>query len=437
MNSVIIDLSDFSGLDSEATFLQADVEYTLNPVTKALLINSKTATSSYLKYNIPGRLPVGTRVVFIAETRVVSDLRMVMEFDSYTSSDYQTNKAIETTKFGNNSDEFKEVRMSMLVKPDQQYIRVIFGYFSSRVGESEIRNPRLEINGVDIAMVKPQDVTPTNFDRYFSIEEINREWKEVESGTGSVVRNVNDIVFSADAASEAFIVYGALDTTSEKNKNAFWNVDLSKGFSVDIKGTRAAGMPAVQVKYLTSGNSNFRTMMGFFLAGDGEWATFYFPPVPTAEHAWVAIGLFSNSDGDFTLEGARLKQYGAPEQWGNNAFVPICATLQKIAGTWTILNDSVGDGAQRFASAVVSGISQNASAVTITFAANALKGMRPQIYADVSAEGDDARDYHSAAQNIINTQAVIRFYDHATNTTQDPTALPDGMIVQVMGMGIR
>lgn len=435
---VVIDLSDFQGFDAETTFDSAKFE--ANRISSTTLrLNSKTADNSFIFYRIPGRLPVGTKVTLVCETRAVSGQMIQLSIDSYSSGNYSSGKAVESNVNGDSSDEFVEKRVNTYVKPGQQYLRVVIGFFSARIGIADIRAPRIIIDGADIATVKPEMVVPATMSRFWSVDELNREWVGVSDRAGTITRLSDKITLSANLPSRAYVRYAASNDVADRDLTALWNIEQSNGFSVSVKGVRRTGLPSVAVEYLDSSGATFSTLRGLFLGSDNDWCNFWFPPISGANRVHIAIGFFTNNDGDFDIKGVKISQYGAAERWQPQGIEPIMCAIRKESSVWSIDNNSVGGSfsGHRFASASVASLTVNASSIDINFASASVRGYKPFVLPMVDDYSSKAAKYYAVTSSVDNSKATLTIYDRATRVIVPPASVDNGTFVQVIGMGMR
>jgi len=428
--SVVIDLSDFKGFGIELSTSLTNFE--MNRVSSTIFeMNSKTTTSNYLTYLIPGPLPVGAKVTLACNTSTVSGELMQLSVDSFSSEDYTTGKTVESAINGNATNELLESRCNMYVKPGNQYVRCVIGFFGNRIGISNIQGPKIIIDGADISTVKPQETAPANFNRSFNIDELTNEWFSTSDGTGSVVKLADKITLSADTASRAYLRYSTGTTIATTDPFAMWNLDGSKGFTVDVKSNVTSGLPAVYVDYRDSLDAVIETLRGYLLNRDGEWAKFWFPPIPDATRASIAVGMFTTNYGVVDILGVKLAQFGAANSWEPNAVQAIMCALRNDTGTWVIDDDGT------FSSSFVDSVTENTNDITVNMLATSLLGYKPIVIANVDGLNGKSAKYYCSTRFATQTSFIIEFYDRDTNIIVPIASLDTGVFVDVMGANMR
>ncbi len=440
MNKSIIDLSNFDEFDTE-DFGSSVVEYTNNG-DGTLTIEAKTAQNAFLIYHVPGPLPLGAKLSLECDSKWESGEIMRYSVDTYDTPAYSGNS--KTFNFRTNasdtSGQFQTKTVGCYISEKVPYARVIIGFFSGVAGKATIRAPKIIIEGADLNLIKPESTTPPNYSRSFSIDELNREWVSSEGGAGVVTRNANSVHMTAGAGDKAYLRFGSTNpSVYSRDDTSLRNIANSKGFIVSMKGTRTSGTPCILCDYVNFSDQVVRTFQGLFLSGDGETARFWFPSISTVERVHIAIGFFdtalTDNDGDFTLEGVEIVQYGANESWTPSASLPISCVLRKDAGVWRLFNDAVADGDRRFISSRAESVTINGNILEVNFAANTVRGERPVILTKVSSSGDYISSYYTGDELSRLERHDIKIYNRSTNLAIDPSTAPDGISIILHGMG--
>ena len=436
MLGTVIDLSNFDGFDLEPNAASSNIEISRINSSTLSLESKNTAINNYLVYLIP-RLPVGAKVLFSCDTRAVAGDLMQMQIDSYSNGDYETGRVVEDVRDVDPRNEFIESKINTYVKPSQQYLRIAIGFYSTRAGIAELRSPKIIVEGADSSIVKPY-LSNASFSRYWSPIELNREWSELISGTGLVLRDDDKVTLTADTASRSYIRYAANNTNVLKDINALQNVDTSQGFSVDVNMTVRAGTPAVFSEYKEVGSNATLLKRGIFLSEDGQWGKFYFPPIQGYDRVHIAVGFSTSNDGDCDIHGIKITQFGGSQKWTGAAVIPITATLRKDGGTWYLDNDAVTPPKHVFSSSAIVDLNINTSDIEMVFAENSVLGYKPTLIASVNNfGGTNAAKYTAAVSSISNSSADLTIIENATGNILDPYNVDDGIIIQVVGMGIK
>lgn len=430
---VVLDLSQYDGFDVPLPVDSSKFSFgRVNDST--VQISATEAGSYYVKRRIPGPLPVGSKAVFTCEMRKLSGSNPQISIDSYSMNDYSISKVIESSADSYDSDEFEEVKVSVIIKPGQQYLQLVIGYFSSRFGLSQIRAPKIEFHGVSESTIFPQH-TFANYSRVWSVQDINREWAATVD-SGQVVDRTDPelikFVSNGELSSQrAFIEHGATGSSSDTQKCALRNINPSRGFSVSIQAQRYSGFPLVAAKFTDSVGSTTQTMYGAFFGQANDWQSFYFPPRHGAENAEISIGFTTGVSGDFDLKGIKIEQYGAASNQTSSSLVPIIATLKKVAGTWIINDDSVGSSTREFSEMGVTDVTQTSTYILFKYKST---GYKPNLIPSI----DSTRmgEFGVGFDSIDEDSAILRVRDFATNNVVDPSSLPDDTLIQIIGFGV-
>ena len=443
-NTFMIDLADWQNMEMIPVSNLDDSEVTIDQNGNGdLTMNSLTATSSYLFYRIPSKLPIGCRVEISCEISIISGAVPLLSLDSYDSPDYGgpggagSNKILEGDVDAIDSPMFQRVSHVMTVKPGNQYVRAVIGYFNSRIGQAQFRAPRITITGADMSKVMPW-LRPVTAKQVWTAVEFNKWWAGTTQGAGTINRNPTNVILTAPsaAADRAFIRASDSNLASDVLANAFYGLEGSHGIMVRVKGSRFDGFPAIYMDYYDSGGSLIEVMRAHFTGEDGGQVRqdFWFPAVENAVAVAPAIGFFTANAGQFALDEISIEVIDSPSLPASILGTqPIFCTLLKSGGVWEIDDDSVDAGSARLRSSNIAQISVNPARIQVDFNTGGPRG-RGVAQAMIDSTSGAFNDYYVGTELTSAASTLITFWDRSTDLKVDPNTIPDGTFVTLLGL---
>lgn len=431
--SVLLDLSDFSGLDIEIP--DSDIFEVVRNSAKTVSFIAKDGRGSYGFFRIPGELPVGAMITVTCESRNVSGAPLKLGIGSYTDSGYVAGFSTESTRICSASSEYTISSLVCVVRPGHQHIAVNLGMAFVGAGENEVRSFHVEIGGVSMETLNPCAMAPVSFSRQFSVSDINREWVSVKSPSATLTRLDDKIVMAADKASGAYVMWAESTGWGGRRESGLKNVSGSAGFSVDVKGLRRSGFPSISADYYNEQNSRVAILKGYFFGVDDGWSRFWFPPILGVDFVNIAIGFASTNAGDFDLKGVRVTQYNSESSRVSSALNLFCCKIKKTGGSWAIDNDHLSTSGSRFVSAGIRAINANANDLFLSF--DDYSGALPIMSPSLDDSQGEAGNYYAVCDLPTSAGVSVRFYDRSTKALVPVASMPNDVYVSIIGIGVH
>lgn len=436
----VIDLSSFKGLpfrNLNAVLLDTGMTFDKNAdSSNSYRLSSLTADDCYFYLNIPGPLPVGTKLTAVIETKSVSGGRPTLGFRSFPDSIYGGEFVLtgvaENEVTTNDSSEFSTIRTSVVIGPLRQYYQLFFGYIAGSIGVDDIRSLRLIYENCDDAVIRP-NLTNSALESGQSYYDLKRNWVADAVGIG------NTVTFS-DASSSVLITSnnpGAGPALLHDSRSTDINDRLNRGLElascdcieVALDCNRGFGNPCLIVEQYDVTSFVTRSMLLITGTTTRQKHKFVVPRAEGATKATLSIGFDQANQGSLVLFGLTTRVYGSvlPPPATHYTFA---ATLKKDGATWAI-DDVTTPSETRYRALRINSLTQNALDLVLNF-----EGVpnNPHFVATMDLVGGGALSHRVACSAAFGGQVSLNFINQSTDTVVSVVALPDDSVVTIIGV---
>lgn len=401
---------------ADVTFSKSGDAYTL------------TSTASLLRFAFfsnPTKLPIGTKVKWSAEVKFISDYPGEISLAFFSDDQFTTGETFDTHKVSldDANDDWQTIEITQVVPAGAQYVQGRIGSVSGShtpgTDSFEFRNVQLEIDA-GINTIAPELQESQTFGQSFVADDIENNFELFTAGAGTATRvsDTYELRATGVVGDEAMLTIDDVPTTAYR---AIFQPN-AKFVKVRVKALRNSGLPRIVVNFMpTYGSIASQTTKYAYLVADAmEWHEAIFAVPDGTDVITVFAGMDDNVLGSVDVDAIKISLLGDE---ASSKIVPFIGSLGISSGTWFI-----DDGVGVFGNIGITGISQNATSITINFSAPNTKPIF-----NVELSGDWTSGVRYATIDAITETAITIRLTESDGVIINPNLFADGSEIRILG----